>query len=158
MSEDRDRETLRRRALGWSVACTEIAPGEELSCDLELVDGAAGVDLRRVEAVDALDQALRLALTTGLGSDVFNTEFGFDGLRAVGDEPDPVLARERVRVSIIGVLQREPRVRRIVDVKLADDRLGQPVPGSRVLDVRVAFETIAGDQALAELRAVSWNG
>lgn len=77
-----------------------------------------------------------------------------------------MLMRERVRVAVIQVLRRDPRVRRIVDVQLADGRLeeGGAAPAlaadadqderrrrSRELSVRVAFETVSGDQAAVDL-------
>jgi hypothetical protein len=60
-----------------------------------------------------------------------------------------------VRVSVINVLRRDPRVRQIVDVKLGDDRLDAPPFGARELEVRVVFETVSGDQAAADLRGVT---
>jgi phage baseplate assembly protein W len=158
MTEDLDRALLRRRALGWSLSCPQIAPGVDLGRDLELAAGDSGSDLARVEALDALDQSLSIALTTGRGTDVFNTDFGFDGLNALADETEPVMVRERVRVAIIALLQRERRVRRIIDVNVADDRLQARTPGSRELDVRVAFEAITGDRATAALGQVTING
>lgn len=158
MSEELDRDLLRRRALGWSLACPEIAPGVDLGRDLALSEGGSGSDLARVEGIDALNQSLAVGLTTGRGTDLFNMDFGFDGLNALAEETEPVMVRERVRVSIITLLQREPRVRRIVDVKFADDRLGVPVPGRRELDVRVAFEAISGDTATASLGQVILGG
>lgn len=158
MTQELDRALLRRRALGYSAAAAEIAPGIDLGRDLVLATGPNGTDLQLVEALDALDQSLAIALTTGRGTDVFNTDFGFDGLNALAEETDPVMVRERVRVSIIALLQRERRVRRIVDVKIADDRLERPTPGSRELDVRVAFEAITGDTATASLGQVTLNG
>ncbi|HEX7245273.1 MAG TPA: hypothetical protein VF245_06900 [Solirubrobacterales bacterium] len=158
MSETPDRELLRRRALGWSLACTEIAAGLELGRDLELSGGGAGADLARVEGVEALEQSLAIALTTARGADVFDTEFGFDGIDALAEESEPVMVRERVRISVIALLRREPRVRRIVDVELADGRLAAPVAGSRELDVRVAFEAISGDTATARLGQVRLGG
>jgi phage baseplate assembly protein W len=136
-------DQLRLRLLGWSVACPPISPGLDVGRDLVL----AGGDLARVESIDALGQSLALALTTALGSDVFNTAFGFDGVNALSDEPDARLARERVRISVIKVLQAEPRVRQIVDVDLDD--------ASRALNVRVAFETVSLDQATIDLGSVS---
>jgi phage baseplate assembly protein W len=158
MTEDLDRALLRRRALGWSLACPQISPGIDLGRDLQLAAGDSGTDLARVEALDALDQSLSIALTTGRGTDVFNTDFGFDGLNALAEETEPVMVRERVRVAIIALLQRERRVRRIIDVNVADDRLQAPTPGSRELDVRVAFEAITGDTATASLGQVTLNG
>ncbi len=150
-----ERDLVRRRLLGWSAACEPIFPGADLGRDLVLAsDGQGKVDLKLVESVDALSQSLSLALTTALGSDVFNTAFGFDGVAALADEPDPVLARERVRISVIKVLHADPRVRRIVDVELDGGR-ARPIGAARTLDVTVAFETVALDQATVNLgRAV----
>jgi phage baseplate assembly protein W len=154
-AEPVERDLVRRRLLGWSVACEPIFPGVDLGRDLVLAPDAEGrLDFGQVESVDALSQSLSLALTTALGSDVFNTAFGFDGIAALAEEPDPVLARERVRISVIKVLHADPRVRRIVDVELDSDR-GRPIGSARTLDVTVAFETVALDQATVNLgRAV----
>jgi phage baseplate assembly protein W len=150
-----EREIIRRRLLGVALACPQIAPGTDLGRDLVLKKGPTGVDLARVEKVDALTQSLEIALTTALGSDLFNTDFGFDGLNALAEGSSPVITRERVRVSVIDVLRKDPRVRGILDVKLDDGRLDPPPPGSRTLDVRVAFETLSGDPVTARFgRAV----
>lgn len=125
--------------------------------DLVLTGGGssdAPLELARVESTDALAQSLELALTTALGSDVFDTSFGFDGVNALAEESDPLLARERVRISVIKVLQAEPRVRRILDVDLGGDRLGTPAAGLRTLDVTVVFETAASEQATIQLGSV----
>jgi phage baseplate assembly protein W len=150
-----EREQVRQRLLGWSIACEPIFPGSDVGRDLVLRGGGdTPLDLARVQSIDALGQSLSLALTTALGSDVFNTSFGFDGLNALADEPDPLIARERVRISVIKLLGSDPRVRRIVDVDLGDGRLGRPPAGSRVLDVNVAFETVSLDQASVNLGRV----
>ena len=148
---ERERRLARRRLLGWAPACTPIQPGVDLGRDISLAAGPDGLDLARVEEVDALAQSLELALTTLLGSDVFNTQFGFDGLNALVEETNPILARERIRVAVIQVLRKEPRVRRILDVKLEDGRLNRPAIGARELDVRVSFETVAGEAAVVNL-------
>jgi hypothetical protein len=107
--------------------------------------------------MDNLTQDLSIALTTLLGSDVFNTRLGFDGLNALVDETDPVLARERVRIGVIQVLRNDARVRRIVDVKLAGGQLELPSAGSRQLDITVTFETVAAEQATLALGKVIPN-
>jgi phage baseplate assembly protein W len=149
---EHEREILRRRLLGEGLACTPIS-SFDVGRDLELVSGPDGLDLARVSGIDNLGQAIRIALTTLRGSDVFNTEFGFDGLNALATETDPILLRERVRIAVIQVLRRDARVRRIVDVKLGEGQLEAPAPGSRVLDVEVAFETVTGDQSTVNLGA-----
>lgn len=155
-----DRDAARRRLLGWSAACPVLAKGVDLGRDLVLrVDPVTGKrDLARVEAIDALSQSLELAFTTLKGSDVFNVGFGFDGLNALAEEENPVLARERIRVAAIAVLQREPRVRRVLDVKLGEDRLGVPRSATRMLEVRVSFETVSGDAETATLGRLGPGG
>jgi hypothetical protein len=145
----------RRHALGWGLRCDAIYPGVDISRDLVLaVDPVTqAVDLAGTEGADNLTQCLTVALTTALGDDVFNTAFGFDGLNALAEETRSMMVRERVRVSIIRVLQRDPRVRNIVDLKILDRRL-DPTPRPddpndpdawRTLTVNVVFETVAGE-------------
>ena len=157
---DIDRELLRSRALGWSAACEEIAPGVDVGRDLRLARDADGhLDLARVRGLDNLAQSLAIGLTTLRGSDVFDVEFGFDGLNALVEEREAVLVRERVRVAIVNLLTRDPRVRRIVDVQLADDRLRSPATGgSRLLEVRVVFETVTGDRQTVDLSQGGFRG
>jgi hypothetical protein len=73
---------------------------------------------------------------------------------------------------VIQVLRNDPRVRRIVDLKLLDRRLelaaGGPAAADetltealerwRTLDVQVAFETVTGDQAVMTLGKAVSNG
>lgn len=121
-------QARRRQALGWGLACPALFPGADLGRDLVLATGPGGLrDLGVIEGMDNLVQGLQLALTTALGADPFNTEFGFDGIRVLAQEADPVLARERVRIAVIHVLRRDARVRAISDVSVAD---AASVPGS----------------------------
>ncbi|MBE9111415.1 hypothetical protein IQ273_18585 [Nodosilinea sp. LEGE 07298] len=157
-------QQLRRRILGWGLASTPIYPGLDLGRDLTMEVGPNGKDLASVSAMDNLSQSLEIALTTLFGSDIFNTQFGFNGLNALVEETNPVLMRERVRISIIQVLRQDPRIRQIVDLKLLDARLDPPEANVdnnlsleerlerwRTLDVRVVFETISGDEASINL-------
>jgi len=157
-------QQLRRRILGWGLACYPIYPGLDIGRDLKMTVGPNGKDFARVEAMDNLSQTLEIALTTLLGSDIFNTQFGFDGLNALVEETNPVLMRERVRISIIQVLRKDTRIRRIVDLKLLDARLDPPdvnvnnnlspeerLERWRTMDVKVVFETISGDESSINL-------
>jgi phage baseplate assembly protein W len=131
--------------LGRGLRCDTVV---DLGRDLRLRRTNAGLlDLDFVEGVDNLAQGLAIAVTTPLGGDVFNVDFGFDGLNALADEQLPVLQRERIRVAIVTLLRKDPRVARIVDVKLLDSRLEAPAASaSRELEVRVVFETLTSDR------------
>jgi phage baseplate assembly protein W len=155
-----ERDLARRRLLGWAPACAPIEPGVDLGRDLVLETRPDGtVDLARVDGMDALEQSLTIGLTTALGSDLFNTDFGFDGLNALVEETSAMLVRERVRISVIQLLRKDPRVRRIADVNLnGGEQEEPPTPGSRVLDVRVVFETVAEEQATLQLGKVIPRG
>src|SRR4051812_14275633 len=103
-----ERDLLRTRLLGRAPRCALVG---DLTRDLVLARDAGGkVDLEFVEGMDALGQSLSVAVTTPLGGDVFNTDFGFDGLNALSDATTPLLVRERVRVGIVSLLRKDPRV------------------------------------------------
>ncbi len=145
---------LQARLLGWAPL-TEPT-GEGLGRDLVLARTAGTLDLARTTPIQSLTQALVHALTTRLGDDVFDVRFGFDGLDAMAEEHDPLLVRERIRIAVIQVLRREPRVRRILDVRLDGGGLSDP-PGAgdvRELQVAVAFEATSGERVHLNLGAI----
>jgi phage baseplate assembly protein W len=110
------------------------------------------LDFAQVDGLDNLSQSLAMALTTTLGSDVFNVQHGFDGLNALADETNPVLQRERIRVGIIQVLRKDARVRQVLDVMMDGGPLTPlEVPGSRVLHVRVEFQAVTADNVSTEM-------
>ena len=145
MSDTPSTRLARRSLLGVGFRCDSVS---DEGRDLVLARGDGGLfDLAFVEGVANLGQALAVAVMTPLGGDVFNTGFGFDGLNALADESSPVLQRERVRVSMVNLLRRDPRVSRVVDVKLLDQRLDAPHTGKqRQLEVRVVFEAVSNDR------------
>lgn len=160
--DDANKELIRNKLLGWGAAAAPIYPGLDIGQDLVF----SGGDLATVKGLANLGQDLTMALTTALTADPFNTNFGFDGINAMVEESDPMMVRERVRVSVISLLNKDPRVRRILDVKLLDGRLG-PLSADveadadtsmrRTLNVRVAFETVSGDQSALDLGGVKLN-
>lgn len=170
LSSTLERQAVANQVLGRSFRLDQIFEGLEIGRDLVIADGPNGKDLAWVVGMDCMGQALKMALTTAVGSDVFNVNFGFDGVNAIAEETDPVLMRERIRISIVKVLQRDPRVRRIVDVRLIDGRLNAPSTGtletaselptslSRELSVVVSFEVVTGDTLSVNLGSVNPNG
>lgn len=152
--ESLEQRALRRRTLGWSFACP-LTPDGDLGRDLVLAPGPAGLDLARVADLDNLGQSLAIALTTLAGSDIFNLAFGFEGLSAIAEETNPGMARERLRVAVVRVLQADPRVRRVSDVRL--EGVFGVAPRPRELRVRVDFETASAEQQLIDLGSVVPN-
>ncbi|MFB7477147.1 hypothetical protein [Kitasatospora sp. NPDC056184] len=108
---------------------------DPLAADLLLRDG----DLATVTGPDAVLQSVRLALTTALGTDPLDPGFGFDGLRVLAEEHTPELVRARIRVAVLAVLRRDPRVRRVLDVRVDD-----PPGADRALVVGAVLETDTG--------------
>lgn len=149
----RESELLQRRVLGYGLACEPVLPGVDIGRDIRLETGPNGRDLALVSGIDNLTQALTVALTTLRSSDIFNIDFGFDGLNAIAEETNTVMMRERIRIGVIQLLRRDPRVRRIVDVQLDDGRLTSAV-AQRLLDVRVMFEVVSGETVTITLGQV----
>lgn len=156
-----ERQHIRRRLLGWSPRCDVIVPGLDHGRDLSLAIGTDGrVDLAASEGMDNLAQGLGVSLTTARGSDIFNTAFGFDGLTAMVEETNAMLVRERIRVSVVDVLRRDPRIRRIVEVTVPAGTIDPALPLAdqiqqwRTYQIRVAFETITAERAALDLGSV----
>jgi len=145
-----NREIQRRKLLGWGLKLAPVLGPADIGRDLVL----SGDDLDVVDGIDNLAQALTVALTTPLAGDVFNVDFGFDGLNALAEETIPVLVQERIRISVVTLLKKDPRIRRIIDVQLVDGRLANPGAATRDLDVKVVFETVTGDTATVDLGKV----
>ena len=156
---EHERRVHRRRLLGFSLLCAPTPGALDHGRDLVLVPtgDSSTRDFALVEGMDNLGQALAVALTTPLGGDVFNIDFGFDGVNAIAEETVPIMVQERIRIAVITLLQKDPRVRRIVDVQLQDGRLTSPA-NVRALDIKVVFETITGDTATLDLGKVAANG
>ncbi|MEH0929056.1 hypothetical protein [Micromonospora sp. CPCC 205558] len=159
---ERERQAAQRRYLGWGLAFEPTMPGVDLARDVVFDDGPNGRVLALVAGTDNVAQSLAVALTTLRGSNVFDATFGFDGLNALAEQIEPNLIREQVRIGIITLLDRDPRVRKIVDVNLDDGRLGAGATGtddtaqaalrsSRTLQVQVQFETITDDRLSVHL-------
>jgi hypothetical protein len=136
----------RRRLLGWGWRIAPIFPHVDLGSDLVLEPFGDGTRLAEVQAVDNVTQDLVVGLTNRLGDNLFNTQFGFDGLNAIAEETDPIMQRERIRLAVIGVLQREPRVARVggVDVAYGDRQ-------TRELRIDVQFTLVDGQPVTASV-------
>ena len=152
-----EQNQLRQRALGRAPVLARVNEVDH-GLDLQLLRGGTGkLDLAFVSGIGCLTQALTLALTTALGSDVFNVRFGFDGLNAIAFEADPILARERVRVAVIQTMKVDPRVKKILDVQFDEERSSDERE-RRILKINAQFETVTGDVLTLGFSRISPNG
>ncbi|MFJ4647310.1 hypothetical protein ACIP6Q_27765 [Streptomyces bobili] len=119
-----------------------------------------------VEGVDALAQALVLAVETQLGSDRINTGFGFDRL-AVGRYALGVHARkEYIKMELVRCLSADRRVADVREVFFQDDprfdelrpgldlaareRIAEATRSGRAYTAFAILETVAGDTLTLE--------
>jgi hypothetical protein len=112
--------------------------------------------LREVESVANLSQALTLRVLTPFGSDPFNTGYGLD-ISQTFTQPNPVsVAKQLVQLNLVRTLGSDPRVRDICQVVFDDDPdllaanpalapAARSAHNRRVWTVRVELDTLAGD-------------
>jgi phage baseplate assembly protein W len=133
------RADLAARFFGRGLQLTQVAP-DSLGVDVVWAEGPSGRRLAMVAGGDNLGQDLRVALLTVTGSDVFNVAFGFDGMRVLTEGIEPVLVEEMLRLSVLKTVALDPRIRRVLDVRMAETE-----PGSRRWEVTVELQTVLGE-------------
>jgi phage baseplate assembly protein W len=139
-NDERDlREDLADRYFGKGMRLASTAP-DSLGLDVVLEEGPSGRRLAFVSGGDNLGQDLRVALLTVTGSDVFNVAFGFDGIRVLTGGVEPSMTAEMLRLSVLKTVSLDPRIRRVLDVRMAETE-----PGSRHWKVEVELQTVLGE-------------
>jgi hypothetical protein len=91
---------------------------------LELSDGDLrfeNQDFAVVSGADNLAQALRVNIATPAATDIFNINYGFDFMGAVGQPAGGRLVKEFIRLNLIKSLSVDDRVREVRDVIFDDD-------------------------------------
>lgn len=140
MTTSRDlRDDLANRFFGRGLRLTTVAP-DSLGVDVTWEQGPDGRRLAMVAGGDNLGQDLRVALLTVTGSDAFNVAFGFDGLRVLTEGIEPHLVPEMLRLSVLKTVALDPRIRRVLDVRMQETE-----PGSRHWEVEVELQTVLGE-------------
>ena len=157
-----DVEAVRRR-VGESIPPEVQALADEL-----VAAGRANRDLLvgliREEVDKTKDRVGRVAdEVTKVGVILEALERRVRNLEGGAEEPAPAAAtappRERVRVAVIQTLNRDVRVRRVIDVKFDDERLDRPAGAAdRTLRVRVVFEVVTGESFAVELGGNALTG
>jgi hypothetical protein len=111
-----------RRLYGWGLASEPLDPAVIYSCDVALAAKPDGTrDLVLVDGLATLEQDLVTAFATALGGDPLNSAFGFDGLRIIGEELEPLMLRERLRGAVVQLLRADPRVIAVSQVLIGEE-------------------------------------
>jgi len=78
-------------------------------------------DLPLVSGRDNLLQALQVMIETPFGADIFNVNYGFDALGALGQPQSVRMTRDLIRLQIVKSLDMDDRVHEIKEVVFDDD-------------------------------------
>jgi phage baseplate assembly protein W len=165
-------------ALTLPAQTTPLAPADPYGRTLTLVGGdfvlAAGdggyCDLEVIIGKDELAQGIQVLIGTNLGTDIFNTAFGFDLINTLA-APQPISqVKQLVRLCVVKALSQEPRIRQITAIAFAEDpnyltihpevtaaeqqALIQQQRASRQWSLDVQFDTRLNDQVIAGIQGV----
>jgi phage baseplate assembly protein W len=165
-------------ALTLPAQTTPFSPADPYGRTLTLVSGdfvlAAGdggySDLEEITGKDELAQGIRVLIGTNLGTDIFNTAFGFDLINTLA-APKPISqVKQLVRLCVVKALSQEPRIRQITAIAFVDDpnyltihpevtasdqkKLVQQQRASRQWSLDVQFDTRLNDQVIAGIQGV----
>jgi hypothetical protein len=132
-------EELEARYFGKALRLVDVAP-DSLGVDVVFADGENGSVLATDAGTPNLAQDLKVALLTPTGSDMFNVAFGFDGLRVLTEATPPLMTQEMLRLSVLKTIALDARIRRVLDVRLAET-----FPGSRRWKADIEVQTVIGD-------------
>lgn len=122
-----------RRQLGWGLR-GDAVDADSHARDIQLVGGPGGLDVATVEGNTNFLQDIEVALTTALGSDRFNRDFGFDGLRIIAEAEDRDTMVNLLRLAVARTLSSDPRVVAIHGVRVVTDDAS-----SRTLGLQAEF-------------------
>jgi phage baseplate assembly protein W len=147
------------RALVLKGGDLVIAPGPDGSPDLAMIAGK-----------DELAQGIQVLVGTNLGSDIFNTAFGFDLIGALAAPKSFSQVRQLIRLCVVKALSQEQRIRQILTIAFVDDpayltlhpavtpaeqqAVAQQQRLSRQWSLDVLLDTRLNDQVMAGIQGV----
>jgi phage baseplate assembly protein W len=165
-------------ALTLPAQTTPYAPSDPYGRTLTLTGGdfvlAAGAggysDFDVITGKNELAQGIQVLIGTNLGTDIFNTAFGFDLINTLA-APQPISqVKQLVRLCVVKALSQEPRIRQITAIAFVDDpnfltihpevtaaeqqALIQQQRASRQWSLDVQFDTRLNDQVIAGIQGV----
>jgi len=141
------------RVFGKGLVLEELAPGGDIGFDLIMADSGNGSDFVMQSGADNLGQDIHVALLTATGSDLFNVQFGFDGLQALTENIEPYMVEEFVRLSVVKTLAYDTRIKEVTEVELTPVETGE-----RRWTVEVTAQTVLGESVSFSLGEINGNG
>jgi len=140
-----DSKLVERRVLGYGLAARRADNHDPTRADVvfERDPGTGRRGLPLVAGAEALAHDLEAAFATSRGTDLLNRDFGFDGLRAIAEEEDRAVLRERIRAAAAAVLMRDARVRRVLEITVGPNPATKENRATHAV-VDCMFETILG--------------
>ena len=144
---------LANRVFGKGLMLEELAPGSDIGFDLVMADSGNGKDLVLQSGANNLGQDIHVALLTATGTDIFNVQFGFDGLKSLTENIEPYMVEEFIRLSVVKTLAYDTRIKEVTEVVL------EPVDsGERRWTVAVTAQTVLGETVSFSLGEINGNG
>jgi hypothetical protein len=137
------RDVVANRVLGQTILASEIAPGSLLGYDLVFADTGTGQDLVLADGPHTLAQDLAIAMITSVGSDIFNVQFGFDGLSVLTRNIDRSAVQDFLRLAVVKTLGADTRVKQVNSVTIGPADPNHPE--TRVWQVAADVQTVLGD-------------
>lgn len=147
------------RAFGKGLALTPIDATRDIGLDIQFTTPSAPDaprDLVVMSGLPVLLQDLTVALSTGLGTDPLNIGFGSGAFEALAEQSDPFMRREAVKVAVIRVLSADPRVRRVLDIRVNDDPLEAGARRTQ-MSLTVVFDTILQERASIDVEGIPYG-
>lgn len=160
------------------VRASPLAPADPYGQTLTLAagdfvlatDATGQADLAFIAGKAELAQGIQVLIGTNLGSDIFNTAFGFDLINTLAKPTAMPQMRQMVRLCVVKALSQEPRIRQITAIAFVDDpayltmhpeitapqqkALAQQQRQSRRWSLDVQFDTRLNDQVIAGIQGV----
>jgi hypothetical protein len=127
-----------------------IRDGDLVPLDRIAEDGRVVRGFEEITGVANLAQALNLRIQTPLGSDVFDTRYGFDAAEVFAATATARTARDLVQLNLVRTLGTDARVREIRQVTFLDPL---EVSRHRSWPVEVTVVAADGEQYTVTLQA-----
>jgi phage baseplate assembly protein W len=165
-------------ALTLPAQTTPFAPTDPYGRTLTLTHGdfvlaaADGgfLDLATITGKDELVQGIQVLVGTNLGTDIFNTAFGFDLVNTLATPKSFPQVQQLIRMCVVKALSQEPRIRQITAIAFVNDpayltlhrevtpaqqqTLIKQQRASRQWSLDVQFDTRLNDQVIAGIQGV----